>query len=141
MVLGKSATASAEPDDRPVRFTTSGGHNMRPTYRVPKQPYKPFRFEGLFVIMSFYSVLIYFCLLREANDIDNAIGNGTLFSPEVSHPVFKNLRSRIGMNSRALGLDFPKPNLFNLQSQASQPIKKSTPTQITYRSWPSQRSS
>jgi len=42
--------------------------------------YKAVRGEGFIVLFSFYAVLIYFCLLREENDIDDIMEKGPAWS-------------------------------------------------------------
>ena len=70
--------ADADPEDAPLRFSTSGAASWRardtfgggaeddvPWYQIPS------------VLLSTAALLIYFCVLREESDIDERLGGGS----------------------------------------------------------------
>lgn len=58
-------------ESRPIKYSTSKAANMRINeYRIP---YEPPHYQGVIVTLSLTVFLIYFCILREENDIDEII--------------------------------------------------------------------
>jgi len=73
--------AEEEEDKGPVKFTTSAGHRLSPNFAYnpesesDKQPWYQFPV----ITISMLSLMVYFFILREDNDIDEMIGGGSLF--------------------------------------------------------------
>ncbi|XP_011066058.1 PREDICTED: protein CCSMST1 [Acromyrmex echinatior] len=70
----QSTTLESEDDfDKPIKYSTSKAATMRiEEYRDPYGDSRPW-YQGYVVSASLAVFLIYFCILREENDIDNLI--------------------------------------------------------------------
>merc|ERR1712061_781245 len=84
----KSTAASPEDaeEDQPIKYSTSKGHGMHPSFLkksdVEKWGYVPVRFEEFIVLFSLYAVLVYFCVLREESDLDEILKEGPQFNSD-----------------------------------------------------------
>jgi len=69
-----AAEKEEDVDEAPVTFTKSKGFKTKPLFinPRPKESHPPFQDFSIFISMS--SLMIYFFLLREENDMDEALG-------------------------------------------------------------------
>jgi len=70
-----------EEDKGPVKFTTSAGHRLSPNFAYNPESHKNVQpwYQFPVISISLISLMVYFFILREENDIDDMIGGGSLF--------------------------------------------------------------
>jgi len=71
----RSASSSSEDDftDKPIKFSTSGANQHRAYDTFFRQSNAPW-YQGHIVVGSVVVFLLYFCVFREENDIDERLG-------------------------------------------------------------------
>ncbi|KAL0100943.1 hypothetical protein PUN28_019375 [Cardiocondyla obscurior] len=70
MANSKNQSTEMEADDEPIKYSTSKAASMRiDEYRNPHQDRYPW-YQEIIISLSLGVFLLYFCILREENDID-----------------------------------------------------------------------
>ncbi|RWS27400.1 hypothetical protein B4U80_06405 [Leptotrombidium deliense] len=82
-----------EDEDKPIQYTTSKAHKewkAHYNFRAADEEIKDLKIKHRAFSVSFFAVLIYFCFLREENDIDEELGK-TLFErlPHLEKPFIE----------------------------------------------------
>lgn len=68
-----------QANDGPVKFTSSPAYKMTPAFRGRRQDDDTPWIQSYVVGLSTAAILVYFCILREENDIDDLLRDGSLY--------------------------------------------------------------
>lgn len=80
----------SEVDEQPIKFSTSKAANWSAKKSLEGTGDAP-RIQGIVIAICMATFLIYFCILREENDIDEMLGNKDLWKevPQLEETVIK----------------------------------------------------